>query len=105
MEKYSNEDFNTSFGALENYQALIVRWLTGANYGESGSLYISNRGKGTSLFIKGTSDTRLATLQGKTVRVLTIADTLNIAAIAKRLGLSVAETSASEFKVNGTAKK
>lgn len=102
-----------------NFQSLIVRWLTGANSGSCGSMYVTSRGKGTSLFISGVKlydshnpnkkrrripDIRLAILQDGAVRVLTAYDTFGIVDIAKRLGLQVIENEWNDFKADGTIK-
>lgn len=104
---------------LKNYQNLITRWLTGANAGECGRLYVTSRGKGTSLFISGVKlyhsynpkkarrrppDIRLAILQNGNLRILTAYDTWGIEAIAKRLGLNVIENEPRDFKADGTIK-
>ena len=104
---------------FDNYQNLITRWLTGANAGECGRLYVTSRGKGTSLFISGVKlyhsqnpnkrrkripDIRLAILQNGKVRILTAYDTFGIEATAKRLGLEVIENEPRDFKADGTIK-
>lgn len=105
--------------AVNNYQSLITRWLTGANSGDCGSLYVTSRGKGTSLFICGVqlyhsynpskrrrrvADIRLAIMQNNQVRILTAYDTFDILGTAKRLGLDVVENEPSHFKADGTIK-
>jgi hypothetical protein len=110
----TDKEFFLSYRGLDNYQALIVRWLTGANFGKCGPLYISNRGKGSSLFIEGLElfqgkkkkqgDTRLAVLQNKNLRILTINDGLGIEAIATRLGYSVIKNSVENFRADGVIK-
>lgn len=101
---------------IEGYTALVVRWLRGANAGEYGPLYISSRGKGTSLFMRGLtlyhtprrrgsdSDVRIAVIQDGTLRLLTSYDGLGIRAIANRLGITVLENSPTEFRADGTIK-
>jgi len=100
----------------ENFTALVVRWLRGANAGEYGPLYISSRGKGTSLFMRGLtlyhtprrrgsdSDVRVAVIQNGALRLLTSYDGLGIGAIAKRLGITVLENAPTEFRADGTIK-
>ncbi len=101
----------------ETYVALIVRWLRGANAGEFGPLYISSRGKGTSLFMRGLtlyhtprnrrgsdSDVRVAVIQNGALRLLTSYDGLGILPIANRLGISILENSPTEFRADGTIK-
>ena len=102
-----------------NYQTVITRWLTGANSGSCGPLYVTSRGKGTSLFISGIKlydsynpnkkrrrvpDIRVGILQEGTVRILTAYDTFGITNIAKRLGLKVATNEWNDFKADGTIK-
>lgn len=103
--------FEQQYRELDNYQALIVRWLRGANAGECGPLYISSRGKGTSLFIRNETgfgrrrnqtDIRLAVLQRDIVKILTIHDSLGIAKIAKGLNVDLIEYNTADFKSDGT---
>lgn len=111
----TDSDFRRDYQTLDNYQALIVRWLRGANFGKCKNLYISNRGKGTSLFIEGfepfmskkngpPSSLRLAILQNNAVRILTINDIFGIGEIAKRLGIEVIHTDIKDFRADGTIK-
>lgn len=100
---------------VEGYTALLVRWLRGANAGEYGSLYISSRGKGTSLFMRGLtlyhtpkkrgdSDIRVAIIQGKTLKILTSYDGLGLRALAERLGFNVETNLTTDFRADGTIK-
>jgi ABC-type histidine transport system ATPase subunit len=101
----------------ETYTALIVRWLRGANAGQFGPLYISSRGKGTSLFMRGLtlyhtpkrgrqaeSDIRVAVIQDSTLRILTAYDALGLEKIATSLGIKVAANTPLEFRADGTIK-
>ncbi len=102
---------------VDTYTALIVRWLRGANSGEFGPLYISSRGKGTSLFMRGLTlyhtpkrrgnndvDVRIGIIQDNKVRILTAYDTLGIGKIAAKLNISVLENSPIDFRADGTIK-
>lgn len=114
-ENFGPLAFASIYEGLDNYQALIVRWLRGANFGKCKNLYISNRGKGTSLFIEGyepflskksgaPTSLRLAILQNNTLRVLTLNDTFGIAKIAERLGIKVIPNDTKDFRADGTIK-
>lgn len=93
----------------ENYQTLISRWMTGANCGNYGPLYISSRGFGTSLFLarkrKGRqNDLRLAIMKGREIKLLTMADPLNLRKTAEAFGVKIMELSADDYKSDGTIK-
>ena len=111
----NDSEFAAIYEGLDNYQALIVRWLRGANFGKCKNLYISNRGKGTSLFIEGyepflskksggPTSLRLEILQDNAVRILTINDTFGIAKIAERLNIRVIHNDVKDFRADGTIK-
>lgn len=100
---------------VENYTALLVRWLRGANAGEFGNLYISSRGKGSSLFMKGLmlyhspkkkndGDVRVAIIQDNKLRILTSYDTLGLRQLAEKLGIQLETNPMSDFRADGTIK-
>jgi hypothetical protein len=94
----------------ENYQTFLARWFRGSNAGHFGPLYITSRGKGTSLFLsrgrKGKeSDLRLAQLSGQTLTICTLSDPLNIAGLGKLWSLNVVSPTLGDVKADGTLKK
>ena len=94
----------------ENYVTFVARWMRGNNGGDFGPLYVTSRGKGTSLFLerrrKGKpSDLRLGQIVGRQFRLCTISDPLGIAKLATQFGLEVVKTTPSDYKADGSIKR
>jgi len=92
------------------YVTFAARWFCGNNCGDFGPLYITSRGRGTSLFMerrkKGKpADLRLGQIVGREFRLCTVNDPLNLAKLAKQFGLSVLPTSVDDYRVDGSIKR
>ena len=94
----------------ENYVTFVARWFRGANAGQFGPLYITSRGKGTSLFLerkkKGKpADLRLGQIVGRTFKSCTVNDPLDLIKLAAQFGLETDKPAVENFRVDGSIKR
>jgi hypothetical protein len=92
------------------YVTFVARWFRGNNCGDFGPLYITSRGKGTSLFLerrkKGKpADLRLGQIVGNEFRLCTVNDPLNLRALAAQFGLIVYPTTIEDYRADGSIKR
>lgn len=94
----------------ETYVTFVARWFRGSNSGTFQNLYITSRGRGTSLFMqrkrKGKpADLRLGQIVGRTFKLCTVNDPLNLVELAKSFGLEIEETTINDYRVDGSIKR
>ena len=94
----------------ETYVTFVARWFRGSNSGEFQNLYITSRGKGTSLFMqrkrKGKpADLRLGQIVGRTFKLCTVNDPLGLVNLAKAFGLEIEETTVHNYRLDGSIKR
>jgi hypothetical protein len=94
----------------ETYVTFVARWLRGSNSGEFQNLYITSRGRGTSLFMqrkrKGKpADLRLGQIVGNQFKLCTVNDPLGLVNLALAFGLEIEETSLTDYRLDGSIKR
>ena len=87
----------------ENYVTFVARWFRGNNSGEFGPLYVTSRGKGTSLFLERKKKGKPADL--RLGQSCTVNDPLDLIPLAKQFGLTVIETTMEDYRVDGSIKR